>query len=352
MPSLGKLSFFRTIMQFIDVAEIHVRGGHGGDGAASFRRERRVPRGGPSGGDGGRGGSVWAVADEGINTLIDFHYEKRFFAGNGEGGRSRDAYGAKGKDLWLRLPVGTVVTDIETNEAVADLVHAGQTVLLAKGGAGGLGNLHFKSSTNRAPRMFTPGVPGEDRRLRLELRLIAEAGLLGLPNAGKSSLLCRVSAARPKVADYPFTTKEPHLGTVRLGFERSFVIADIPGIIEGAAQGSGMGLFFLRHLLRCRVLLHLVAVRDDGTLSIEDARLVENEVRTYRSSLAAKPRIVVVNKIDLLPQDARQALLDEFSQKLGQDVLAISCATGEGLDALLQILARTLAPAPAEAHGA
>ena len=253
-------------MKFVDEARIEVTAGKGGDGCASFRREKFIPKGGPDGGDGGRGGSVWVRADRNLNTLIDFRYARLHRAGNGESGRGADCYGAGGKDIELRVPVGTVIFDDETGDELADLAHDGERALLAAGGRGGLGNLHFKSSTNRAPRQFTKGEPGEHRTLRLELRVLADVGLLGLPNAGKSTFIRAVSNARPKVADYPFTTLHPHLGVVRVGPERSFVLADVPGLIEGAAEGAGLGHQFLRHLSRSGLLLHFVdCVGPEGT---------------------------------------------------------------------------------------
>src|SRR5512145_634886 len=244
-------------MKFVDEAIIEVRAGNGGDGVASFRREKYVPRGGPDGGDGGRGGSLHAVADRNLNTLIDYRYARIHRAADGENGRGSDQYGKSAPDVELRVPVGTVVSDLESGERIADLDRDGARALLAAGGAGGLGNLHFKSSVNRAPRRFTRGAAGERRRLRLELKLLADVGLLGLPNAGKSTLIRAISAARPKVADYPFTTLYPNLGVVKVDLERSFVVADVPGLIEGAAEGAGLGIQFLKHLLRTRLLLHL-----------------------------------------------------------------------------------------------
>ncbi|MEJ5211523.1 MAG: GTPase ObgE [Burkholderiales bacterium] len=321
-------------MKFIDEAIIRVQAGRGGDGCASFRREKFVPKGGPDGGDGGRGGSVYAVADRNINTLIDYRYQRLHKAQNGEPGRGSDQYGASGADLWLRMPVGTVITDLDTGELVADLTEDGQRALLAKGGQGGLGNLHFKSSTNRAPRQFTRGEPGQERQLKLELKVLADVGLLGLPNAGKSTFIRAVSAARPKVADYPFTTLHPNLGVVRVDMERSFVIADIPGLIEGAAEGHGLGHQFLRHLQRTRLLLHIVdlAPFDPAADPVRDARAIVDELRKYDAALYEKPRWLVLNKIDLIPEGERQARIDAFLKAFGWQGpwFAVSAISGEG----------------------
>ncbi|MGA7985273.1 MAG: GTPase ObgE [Burkholderiales bacterium] len=289
-------------MKFIDEAKIQVHAGKGGDGAASFRREKYIPRGGPDGGDGGRGGSVYAVADRNINTLIDYRYARIHRAQNGEKGHGSDCYGKGGQDIVLRMPVGTMIRDQETGELMADLSVNGERALLAKGGAGGLGNLHFKSSINRAPRQFTRGGPGESRELALELRVLADVGLLGLPNAGKSTFIRAVSSARPKVADYPFTTLNPSLGVVRVGDDASFVIADIPGLIEGAAEGAGLGHQFLKHLARTRLLLHLVDIAplDEGADPVRDARAIVKELQKYDEGLYRKPRWLVFNKIDLV----------------------------------------------------
>jgi GTP-binding protein len=298
-------------MKFIDEAKIQVHAGKGGDGSAAFRREKFVPRGGPSGGDGGRGGSVWAVADRNINTLVDYRFARIHRAEDGDIGRGADKYGRGGEDIVLRMPVGTLVKD-EAGTLLADLATHGQRALLAKGGQGGLGNLHFKSSVNRAPRQFTRGEPGESRELALELRVLADVGLLGLPNAGKSTFIRAVSAARPKVADYPFTTLNPSLGVVRVENDASFVVADIPGLIEGAAEGAGLGHQFLRHLSRTRLLLHLVDLappamdgEPTGADLAHDVRALANELKKYDPSLYAKPRWLVFNKTDLLPGAAQ-----------------------------------------------
>src|SRR3982751_6696508 len=294
-------------MKFVDEAVIEVHAGKGGDGVASFRREKFVPRGGPDGGDGGRGGSIYAVADRNINTLIDYRYARIHRARNGENGRGADQYGRGAEDIFLRVPVGTVITDAETGAFVADLAAHDQQALIARGGKGGLGNIHFKSSTNRAPRQTTPGEIGEQRRLRLELKVLADVGLLGMPNAGKSTFIRSVSAARPKVADYPFTTLAPNLGVVRTDTSKSFVIADIPGLIEGAADGAGLGHQFLRHLQRTRLLLHIVdiAPMDPDADAVADARSIVEELRRYDQALYDKPRWLVLNKMDLVPAEER-----------------------------------------------
>ncbi|MCD6671690.1 MAG: GTPase ObgE [Burkholderiaceae bacterium] len=332
-------------MKFIDEARIEVTGGNGGAGAVSFRREKFVPRGGPDGGDGGRGGSVWAVADRNINTLVDYRYQRKFLAKNGERGRGADQYGAAADDIRLRVPVGTQIFDEDTGETVADLVEHDQVAPLARGGEGGLGNLRFKSSTNRAPRQSTPGQEGEHRRLRLELKVLADVGLLGMPNAGKSTFIAAVSNARPKIADYPFTTLHPNLGVVRVGPERSFVIADIPGLIEGAAEGAGLGHQFLRHLQRTRLLLHLVdlAPFDADADPVREARAIVRELRRYDPALAEKPRWLVLNKIDMIAPDERQQRIDAFVARYRgrgrnaipvERVFAISALTHEGCERL------------------
>jgi GTP-binding protein len=333
-------------VKFIDEARIEVIGGRGGNGCASFRREKFIPKGGPDGGDGGRGGSVWAIADRNINTLIDYRYARKHAASNGEHGRGADCYGAAGSDIELRMPVGTVITDDESGALLADLGTHGQRVLIAKGGDGGLGNLHFKSSTNRAPRQKTPGQPGEHRRLRLELKVLADVGLLGLPNAGKSTLIAAVSNARPKIADYPFTTLHPNLGVVRLEAERGFVIADIPGLIEGAADGAGLGHQFLRHLARTRLLLHVIdicPVEPDAD-PVRDAKAMVAELKRYDPSLHRKPRWLVFNKIDLLPDEERGERVADIRRRLRSKApaFAISAATGEGCRELMWAVQRFL----------
>jgi len=321
-------------MKFVDEANIEVHAGKGGDGAASFRREKFVPRGGPDGGDGGRGGSIYAVADRNINTLVDYRYARIHRAKDGENGRGADQYGKSASDVILRVPVGTVVSDSETGEPIGDLDRDGQRLLLAAGGNGGLGNLHFKSSVNRAPRQFTRGGEGEHRRLRLELKLLADVGLLGMPNAGKSTLIRALSAARPKVADYPFTTLAPSLGVVRTDVNRSFVLADIPGLIEGASEGAGLGHQFLRHLARTRLLLHLVdiAPADAATDPIREAKAIVHELRQYDEALYRKPRWMVVNKIDMVSPEERAPAVRRFLKALGWKgkSFIISALTGEG----------------------
>jgi GTP-binding protein len=346
-------------MKFVDEAKIEVAAGKGGDGCASFRREKFIPKGGPDGGDGGRGGSVWMRADRNVNTLIDYRYARRHQAQNGEPGRGSDCFGAGGRDIELRVPVGTLVFDEDTGEELADLAHDGDRALLAAGGRGGLGNLHFKSSTNRAPRQFTRGEPGEQRRLRLELRVLAEVGLLGLPNAGKSTLIRAVSNARPKVADYPFTTLHPHLGVVRVGPERSFVIADVPGLIEGAAEGAGLGHQFLRHLGRTGLLLHVIDGfgPQSGSDPVRDARAIAAELKKYSAALAAKPRWFVLNKADLVAADERAGLVADFRRRLRTKapVFLVSAATGEGCQELVAavqaFLDRQRASAPQATEG-
>jgi GTPase len=296
-------------MKFFDEAKIEVIAGDGGDGSASMRREKNVPRGGPDGGDGGRGGSVYVVADWNLNTLIDFRYTRIFRAKPGEDGRGRDQYGKGADDIILRVPVGTVIKDADSGETIADLAKDGDRALLAKGGKGGIGNIHFKSSVNRAPRQFTRGEKGGTRNLEMELRVLADVGLLGMPNAGKSTLIRAVSAARPKVADYPFTTLQPNLGVVRVDVSRSFVMADIPGLIEGAAEGAGLGHQFLRHLQRTKLLLHLVdmAPFDESIDPAAEVRAIAAELKKYDAALARKPRWLVFNKADLLgPVEAKK----------------------------------------------
>ncbi|OZI70282.1 GTPase ObgE [Bordetella genomosp. 6] len=331
-------------MKFVDEATIEVIAGKGGNGVASFRREKFIPKGGPDGGDGGRGGSIYAVADRNINTLIDFRYARLHRAKNGENGRGSDQYGAAAPDITLRVPVGTVVHDADTGEVLFDLDRHDQKVTLAAGGAGGMGNIHFKSSTNRAPRQWTPGKEGEQRRLRMELKVLADVGLLGLPNAGKSTLISRISNARPKIADYPFTTLHPNLGVVRTSPSRSFVVADIPGLIEGASEGAGLGHLFLRHLARTRVLLHLVDISspdpeaDPIAQAVVDANAIVEELRRYDPELAAKPRWLVLNKLDMVPdaQDAQQRFCAEFGWT--GPVFAISGLNGEGTQDLIWAL--------------
>ncbi|MFO1302581.1 MAG: GTPase ObgE [Burkholderiales bacterium] len=321
-------------MKFFDEAAIEVIAGDGGNGIASFRREKYVPRGGPDGGDGGRGGSIYAVADRNINTLIDYRYARIHRAKRGENGRGADQYGRGAEDIVLRMPVGTVITDAETGERIADLAQDGARALLAAGGKGGLGNLHFKTSTNRAPRQFTRGEQGQHRRLNLELKVLADVGLLGMPNAGKSTFIRAISAARPKVADYPFTTLAPNLGVVRTSEGKSFVVADIPGLIEGAADGAGLGHRFLRHLARTRLLLHIVdlAPLDESVDPVHDARAIVKELKRYDEALYEKERWLVLNKLDLLPEDERVKRVKAFvrSYRWKGPVFAIAAVNGEG----------------------
>ena len=343
-------------MKFIDEATIEVIAGAGGNGAVSFRREKYVPRGGPDGGDGGRGGSIVAIADRNINTLIDYRYARIHRARRGENGRGADQYGRGAEDIVLRMPVGTVISDAETGDAVADLAADGQTALLAQGGRGGLGNLHFKSSTNRAPRQSTPGGEGERRQLRLELRILADVGLVGLPNAGKSTLIRAISAARPKVADYPFTTLAPNLGVVRVGEAKSFVVADVPGLIAGAAEGAGLGHQFLRHLQRTRLLLHVVdlAPLDPDADPVADARAIVHELARYDRALADKPRWMVLNKVDLIDPAERAQRVAAFVQsyRWKGPVFAIAAIDGEGCRELVYAVQHWLDAHPVEAVAA
>ena len=326
-------------MKFIDEAKIEVIAGDGGNGVASFCREKFRPFGGPDGGDGGRGGSILAVADRNINTLVDYRYSKLHKAKDGENGRGSDCYGKGADDIYLRMPVGTLIVDNNTGEIVADLTEHGQEVMLAKGGEGGWGNIHFKSSTNRAPRQKTDGKPGERRELRLELKVLADVGLLGMPNAGKSTFISAVSNARPKIADYPFTTLHPNLGVVRVSHEKSFVIADIPGLIEGAAEGAGLGHQFLRHLQRTRLLLHIVdlAPFDANIDPVKEAKAIVKELKKYDESLYEKPRWLVLNKLDMVPEEERQKRVKDFIKRFGwkAPVFEISALTREGCEELI-----------------
>ncbi len=327
-------------MKFIDEALVDVIAGNGGNGCASFRREKFIERGGPDGGDGGHGGSIIMIADENINTLVDYRFVKKYIANNGKSGRGADCYGAKGEDIYLRVPVGTTVTDVDSECVIVDLDTKGKKVIIAKGGRGGLGNLHFKSSTNRAPRQFTKGEIGEKKRLRLELKVLADVGLLGLPNAGKSTFITAVSAARPKIADYPFTTLHPNLGVVRVDNEKSFVIADIPGLIEGASDGVGLGFKFLKHLQRTKILLHIVDIFpiDDTIDIVQSAVAITQELKKYDENLYNKPRYLVINKIDLLPLDERETHITNFINKFKSHhtntkfdkIFIISGVSGEG----------------------
>ncbi len=325
-------------MKFVDEATIRVRAGNGGNGALSFRREKYVERGGPDGGDGGNGGSVWLVADSAMNTLADFRVARKFSAGNGQPGAGRNKTGRSGDDLEVRVPCGTVVRDVDTGELIGDLTADGQRQKVADGGRGGMGNTRFKSSVNRAPRKTTPGTQGEGRHLLLELRVLADVGLLGMPNAGKSSLIAAMSQARPRIADYPFTTLHPNLGVVRVGRLQSFVIADVPGLIEGAADGAGLGTRFLRHLSRTGLLLHVVDIApiDPEADPVADVRAIEREIERFSAALADKPRWLVMNKVDLLDEEERRRRCAELVAALDWRAPAfeVSAATGEGTERL------------------
>jgi GTPase len=341
-------------MKFIDEATIDVAAGNGGAGCVSFRREKFIPFGGPNGGNGGRGGSVYAVGDVNLNTLIDYRYARRHEARNGEAGRGSDQFGAAADDIVLRMPVGTILADAETGEVVAELLTPGEKVLVCKGGDGGFGNLHFKTSTNRSPRQKTPGWPGEAKKLKLELRVLADVGLLGMPNAGKSTLIAAISNAKPKIADYPFTTLHPNLGVVRVAPEKSFVVADVPGLIEGAAEGAGLGHQFLRHLQRTRLLLHMVDIApfDEGVDPVAQVRAIVAELKKYDPALAAKPRWLVLNKIDMLDRAEHAAKVKDVVRRLRWKgpVFEISALARQGLEPLIHAIyehvAATRAPQP------
>lgn len=327
-------------MKFVDEANIRVQAGKGGDGALSFRREKFIERGGPDGGDGGHGGDVFLLADDSINTLVDFRVARRFKAESGRGGAGRNMTGKSGEDLEVRVPRGTMIHDVDTGELIGDLTESGQRLKVAEGGRGGQGNTRFKSSTNRAPRRITHGTPGEARHLALELKLLADVGLVGLPNAGKSTLIRCMSAARPKVADYPFTTLHPNLGVVSVGPLQSFVMADVPGLIEGAAEGAGLGIQFLKHLQRTRLLLHIVDVAplDIDSGPADAFRSIEGELQKFSEDLSNKPRWLVINKIDLLPIDQRDAALAALIAEIGWTghTFMVSAETGEGTEKLGQ----------------
>ncbi len=329
-------------MKFIDEAKIEVIAGDGGNGCASFCREKFRPFGGPDGGDGGRGGSIYAIADRNVNTLVDFRFSKLHKAKNGEHGRGSDCYGKGADDIMLRMPVGTLIVDHASGEIMADLVEHGQTELLAKGGEGGWGNIHFKSSTNRAPRQKTDGKEGVRRELRLELKVLADVGLLGMPNAGKSTFISAVSNARPKIADYPFTTLHPNLGVVRVSHEKSFVIADIPGLIEGAAEGAGLGIQFLRHLQRTGLLLHIVdlAPFEENIDPVKQAKALVKELKKYDPALADKPRWLVLNKLDMVPDVERAKRVKDFIKRLAWKgpVFKISALSRDGCDELVNAI--------------
>ena len=329
-------------MKFIDEATIKIYAGDGGNGVATFRREKYEPLGGPSGGDGGRGGSIYMEADRNINTLVDYRYSRVFRAQRGENGRSAECYGAKGEEMLLRVPVGTVISDKASGQMLVDLSEHGQRAQMAAGGKGGLGNVHFKSSLNRAPRQCTKGDPGEEIELYLELKVLADVGLLGMPNAGKSTLITAISNARPRIADYPFTTLHPNLGVVRVGPEQSFVVADLPGLIEGASEGAGLGHLFLRHLQRTRLLLHVVdmAPFDDAIDTVAQAKAIVNELKKYDPALYNKPRWLVLNKLDMVPVEERAALVKDFVKRLKfkGPVFEISALTREGCESLIKIV--------------
>jgi GTPase len=324
-------------MKFVDEATIKIKAGNGGNGAMSFRREKFIPFGGPDGGDGGDGGSIFVVADPNLNTLVDFRYQRIFTAEHGENGGGGQCFGKKGSDLTIKVPVGTLIYEAETNELIADMIKPEQNVCVAKGGRHGLGNEHFKSSTNRAPRKTTKGKLGEQRMLRLELKLLADVGLLGLPNAGKSTLIRAISAAKPKVADYPFTTLYPNLGVVRVGLEHSFVVADIPGLIEGAAAGAGLGVQFLKHLARTSVLLHLIDVAPfDQSDPVVNAKIIIKEMKKFNVNLIKKERWLVLNKLDLVPENERETLCKNIVKRLKWKgpVFKISALTKQGTQEL------------------
>ncbi|MDA8522099.1 Obg family GTPase CgtA [Acidovorax sp. NCPPB 4044] len=329
-------------MKFVDEAFIDVAAGDGGNGCVSFRHEKYKEFGGPNGGDGGRGGHVFAVADPSLNTLVDFRFSRRHEAKRGEHGMGSDMFGAAGDDIVLKMPVGTIISDVETGDVLFELLEAGETITIAKGGDGGFGNMRFKSAINRAPRQKTPGWPGERRSLKLELKVLADVGLLGMPNAGKSTFIAAVSNARPKIADYPFTTLHPNLGVVRVGPEQSFVVADIPGLIEGASEGAGLGHQFLRHLQRTRLLLHIVDIApfDAGVDPVEQARAIVSELKKYDAELHDKPRWLVLNKLDMVQPDERASIVKDFVKrfKWKGPVFEISALTREGCEPLIQAI--------------
>lgn len=327
-------------MKFLDQAKIYIRSGNGGAGAVSFRREKFIEFGGPDGGDGGKGGDVWIESVDGLNTLIDYRYQQHYKAGTGGHGMGKSRHGADGKDVVLRVPTGTQVLDEDKETLIADLDEPGMRLLLARGGNGGFGNEHFKSSVNQAPRHANPGLPGEERTLWLRLRLIADAGLIGLPNAGKSTFLRAVSAATPKVADYPFTTLHPHLGVVSLGEGARFVMADLPGLIEGAAEGAGLGTRFLGHAERCVALVHLIDITQDDPIGAY--RTVRQELESYGEELGDKPELIALNKIDALPGKEAERIREEFARAIGKDVRLVSGVSGAGVRELVNDIASLL----------
>lgn len=322
-------------MRFIDEAVVTVKAGDGGNGIVSFRREKYIPKGGPDGGDGGKGGSVYVVADDNTNTLVDYRYTRRYEAKRGENGRSKNCSGRKSEDIFLTVPIGTTIIDLDTEQVIGDLVERGQKILVAKGGDGGLGNTHFKTSTNQAPRKATKGFEGEFKQIKLELKVVADVGLIGLPNAGKSTFIRQVSSARPKVANYPFTTLVPNLGVVDVGIGRSFVMADIPGLIEGASEGAGLGIRFLKHVARTRRLLHIVDVQPiDGSDPVKNAQIILNELKKFSKELSKLPQILILNKIDQVPEEQQNALCTHIVAELGWTgiVFRTSTLTGEGVE--------------------
>ncbi|MEJ8846483.1 Obg family GTPase CgtA [Variovorax rhizosphaerae] len=329
-------------MKFVDEAFIDIAAGDGGNGCVSFRHEKYKEFGGPNGGDGGRGGHVFAVADPNLNTLVDFRYSRRHDAKRGQHGMGSDMFGAAGDDITLKMPVGTIITDAETGEVLYELLVPGEPITIAKGGDGGFGNMRFKSAINRAPRQKTPGWPGEKKSLKLELKVLADVGLLGMPNAGKSTLISAISNARPRIADYPFTTLHPNLGVVRVGPEQSFVVADLPGLIEGASEGAGLGHLFLRHLQRTRLLLHVIdmAPFDDSIDPVAQAKAIVGELKKYDAALHQKPRWLVLNKLDMVPLDERAALVKDFVKRLRfkGPVFEISALTREGCEPLIKAI--------------
>ena len=331
-------------MKFVDEAYIDISAGDGGNGCVSFRHEKYKEFGGPNGGDGGRGGHVFAVADSNLNTLVDFRYSRRHDARRGQHGMGSDMFGAAGEDVTLKVPVGTIITDAETGETLYELLVPDEVVTIAKGGDGGFGNMRFKSAINRAPRQKTPGWPGEAKKLKLELKVLADVGLLGMPNAGKSTFISAVSNARPRIADYPFTTLHPNLGVVRVGPEQSFVVADLPGLIEGAAEGAGLGHLFLRHLQRTRLLLHVVdmAPFDEAVDPVAQARAIVGELKKYDAGLHKKPRWLVLNKLDMVPLEEREKRVKDFVRRLRWKgpVFEISALTREGCEPLVQAIYR------------
>ena len=343
-------------MKFVDEAYIDIAAGDGGNGCVSFRHEKYKEFGGPDGGDGGRGGHVFAVADPSLNTLVDYRYSRRHEAKRGQHGMGSDMFGAMGDDITLKMPVGTIICDAETGEVLYELLQPGEKLMIAKGGEGGYGNLRFKSAINRAPRQKTPGHPGERKSLKLELKVLADVGLLGMPNAGKSTFIAAVSNARPKIADYPFTTLHPNLGVVRVGPEQSFVVADVPGLIEGASEGAGLGHQFLRHLQRTRLLLHIVDIApfDEGVDPVAQAKAIAAELKKYDPALYAKPRWLVLNKLDMVPAEEREARVKDFVKRMRYKgpVYEISALTREGCESLIRDIYKHIHARHVEEQGA